>query len=108
MTNTAIATAIEKLKLEHIRLCQELGRVDEALVALGGSAATAAKKKPGRPPKSAVKSMEVADKAVGRKTKAVTGKRTVSPAARKRMAEAARKRWAAIRTDKNKQTASKA
>ena len=35
MANQAISAAVSQLKQEHIRLCKELARVDEALSALG-------------------------------------------------------------------------
>ncbi len=81
MANQAISSAVQQLKQEHIRLCKELARVDDALSALGsldGVQAVPAKR--------------------GRKAKAVaavTGKRKISAAARKKMSEAARARWAA-------------
>ncbi len=82
MANQAISSAVQQLKQEHIRLCKELARVDDALSALGsldGVQSVPAKR--------------------GRKVKAVavavTGKRKISAAARKKMSDAARARWAA-------------
>ena len=83
MSNTAISNAVNQLKQEHIRLCQELARVDQALAALGGLNG-AAPARNGKVVKVAV---------------AVAPKRKVSAAARKKMAEAARARWAARRKE---------
>jgi hypothetical protein len=85
MANQAISAAVSQLKLDHIRLCKELARVDEALSALGslnGVQALPAKK--------------------GAKVKpvAVKGKRKISVAARKKMSDAARARWAARKKEK--------
>ncbi len=88
MANQAISAAVTQLKQEHIRLCKELARVDEALSALGsldGVQSVPAKR--GR---------KVTVKAVA----AVTGKRKISAAARKKMSEAARARWAARKKEK--------
>jgi hypothetical protein len=84
MSNQAIIVAISQLKQEHIRLCQELERVDQALSALGGLDHVAAVK-PGKKTKPAV---------------AVKPKRKISAAARKKMSEAARARWAAAKAPK--------
>jgi hypothetical protein len=85
MANQAISAAVSQLKLEHIRLCKELARVDEALSVLGSLDGGE-----GAPVKS------------GRKSKVVTAepKRTISAAARKKMSEAARARWAARKKEK--------
>jgi hypothetical protein len=85
MANQAISAAVSQLKQEHIRLCKELARVDEALSALGSLDGV-----PSAPAKS------------GRKVKAVavTAKRKISAAARKKMSEAARARWAARKKEK--------
>ena len=87
MSNEAITAAVNQLKQEHIRLCKELARVDDALSALGsldGVQAPPAKR--------------------GRKVKAVavtvTGKRKISAAERKKMSDAARARWAARKKEK--------
>jgi len=90
MSNKAITDAVSQLKLEHIRLCEELERVDLALSALG-SLDGRGNAKPGRKAKPAVAAVA-----------AVKGKRKISPAARKKMSEAARARWAA-RKDKTSQ-----
>jgi hypothetical protein len=83
MANQAIGAAISQLKLEHIRLCKELARVDEALSVLGSlDNATAGTAK------------------TGKKAVAVKPKRKISAAARKKMSEAARARWAARRKEK--------
>jgi hypothetical protein len=83
MANQAINAAVTQLKQEHIRLCKELARVDEALSVLGnldGEGASVPAKN-------------------GRKAKVVESseepKRKISAAARKKMSEAARARWAA-------------
>jgi hypothetical protein len=87
MANQAINSAVSQLKQEHIRLCKELARVDEALSILGSLDGVE-----GAPAKS------------GRKTKSVTAmpkaKRKISAAARKKMSEAARARWAARKKEK--------
>ncbi len=88
MANQAISAAVSQLKQEHIRLCKELARVDEALSVLGGvdrSGSAPAKR--------------------GRKAKSVTAstaapKRKISAVARKKMSEAARARWAARKKEK--------
>jgi hypothetical protein len=86
MANQAISAAVTQLKQEHIRLCKELARVDEALSVLGsmdGSEGAPAKR--------------------GRKAKVVATaapKRKISAAARKKMSEAARARWAARKKEK--------
>ena len=81
MLNNAIEAAISQLKQEHIRLCKELERVDQALSALGGVEVSA------KPAKKAAASV------------AAKPKRKVSAAARKKMADAARARWAASRKE---------
>jgi hypothetical protein len=87
MSNQAISAAVQQLKQEHIRLCKELARVDEALSALGGL---------DRVPATAARG--------GRKASAAKAKpklkRKVSAAARKKMSEAARARWAARKKEK--------
>jgi hypothetical protein len=84
MANQAISAAVNQLKQEHIRLCKELARVDEALSALGElNGAVVAAVKPGRKPAAAV----------------ARPKRKISAAARKKMSEAARARWAARRKE---------
>ncbi len=82
MSNQAISAAVHQLKQEHIRLCKELERVDQALSALGGleQAGSTAK--------------------TGRKSFKPKPKRKVSAAARKKMSEAARARWAARKKEK--------
>ena len=83
MSNHAISAAVNQLKQEHIRLCKELERVDQALSALGGlerEKGTKARR--------------------GRKSFTAKPKRKVSAAARKKMSEAARARWAARRKEK--------
>jgi hypothetical protein len=55
MANQAISAAVNQLKLEHIRLCKELARVDEALSVLGSlDGGEAAPAKSGRKSKSVV------------------------------------------------------
>jgi hypothetical protein len=93
MANQAITVAVHQLKQEHIRLCKELERVDEALSALAGLEVSA----PGKKGKAGSKS-SVAPKATRKRRK-------VSAAARKKMAEAAKARWAAIRAKKEKAAA---
>jgi len=88
MANQAISAAVSQLKLEHIRLCKELARVDDALSALGG-----------------LDGVQTVPAKRGRKVKAVakvaeTGKRKISAAARKKMSDAARARWAARKKEK--------
>jgi hypothetical protein len=83
MTNQAISAAVQQLKLEHIRLCKELARVDEALSVLGSLDGAQ-----GVPAKTS------------KKTAAVKPKRKISAAARKKMSEAARARWAARKKEK--------
>jgi hypothetical protein len=83
MANQAINAAVSQLKQEHIRLCKELARIDEALSVLGsldGAQGGAAK--------------------TGKKAVAVKHKRKISAAARKKMSEAARARWAAKKKEK--------
>jgi hypothetical protein len=81
MANQAISAAVNQLKQEHIRLCKELARVDEALSALGElDGAVVVPGKRGRKP------------AAPEQPKA---KRRISASARKKMSEAARARWAA-------------
>jgi hypothetical protein len=83
MANQAISAAVSQLKQEHIRLCKELARVDEALSVLGsldGVQQPAAK--------------------TGKKAVAVKPKRKISAAARKKMSDAARARWAAKKKEK--------
>jgi hypothetical protein len=82
MSNQAINAAVHQLKQEHIRLCKELERVDQALSALG----------------SLDRKQATAGKG-GRKSVAARPKRKVSAAARKKMSEAARARWAARRKE---------
>ncbi len=86
MSNQAISAAVDQLKLEHIRLCKELARVDEALSVLGGLNGVTA---------VPAKGAKIA------KTVAVKGKRKISAAARKKMSDAARARWAARRKEKS-------
>jgi hypothetical protein len=91
MANQAISSAVQQLKQEHIRLCKELARVDDALSALGnldGVESVPAKR--GRKAKTA-KTVKAA---------VVTGKRKISAAARKKMSDAARARWAARKKEK--------
>jgi 16S rRNA C1402 (ribose-2'-O) methylase RsmI len=85
MANQAISVAISQLKQEHIRLCKELARVDEALSALGN-----------------LDGADLATAKSSKKGKSVTvmAKRTISAAARKKMSEAARARWAARKKEK--------
>lgn len=84
MSNQAITSAVSQLKQEHIRLCKELERVDQALSVLGGLNGIPAAK-PGKKEKPAA---------------AAKGKRKISAAARKKMSEAARLRWAARKKEK--------
>jgi hypothetical protein len=84
MANQAISAAVSQLKLEHIRLCKELARVDEALSALGS-----------------LDSVPDGRTKAGKKAAAATQpKRKISAAARKKMSEAARARWAARKKEK--------
>jgi hypothetical protein len=83
MANQAISAAVNQLKQEHIRLCKELARVDEALSVLG----------------SMDGGQTVSAKAV-RKAATSKPKRKISAAARKKMSEAARARWAARKKEK--------
>jgi hypothetical protein len=83
MANQAISAAVSQLKLEHIRLCKELARIDEALSALGSL---------DRAPAAASKA--------GKKAVAAKPKRKISAAARKKMSEAARARWATRKKEK--------
>jgi hypothetical protein len=81
MANQAINSAVHQLKQEHIRLCKELARVDNAL--------------------SVLSSLEEAPvKSVESKATPVRLKRKMSAAARKKMSEAARARWAARKKEK--------
>jgi hypothetical protein len=84
MSNQAITAAVQQLKQEHIRLCKELERVDEALSALASFSGIAA------PAKLSKKAAVEAPKR----------KRRISAAARKKMSEAARARWAARKKEK--------
>jgi len=86
VSNHAISAAVEQLKQEHIRLCKELARVDEALSALGGLGEAEA------PAKGKAK---VA-------APVARSKRKISAAARQKMSEAARARWAARRKEATK------
>jgi hypothetical protein len=81
MANQAISSAVHHLKQEHIRLCKELARIDDALSVLSGLES-------------------VPEKKVASKVAATKGKRKISAAARKKMSEAARLRWAARKKDK--------
>jgi hypothetical protein len=88
MANQAISAAVSQLKQEHIRLCKELARVDEALSVLGS-----------------LDELESKPAKRGRKAKSVSAsaaapKRKISAAARKKMSEAARARWAARKKEK--------
>ena len=83
MSNQAINAAVHQLKQEHIRLCKELERVDQALSALGG-----------------LERAQITAGKGGRKSLKARPKRKVSAAARKKMSEAARARWAARRKEK--------
>jgi hypothetical protein len=85
MANQAITAAVSQLKQEHIRLCKELARVDEALSVLGG-----------------LDGLESVPAKRGKKVKSVTApaKRKISAAARKKMSDAARARWAARKKEK--------
>lgn len=91
MANQAISAAVSQLKQEHIRLCKELARVDEALSVLGSLDGL-----------QSVQTKNIA--ANGRKSKAVATstdhKRKISAAARKKMSEAARARWAERKKEK--------
>ncbi|MDR3764624.1 MAG: hypothetical protein P4M01_11055 [Acidobacteriota bacterium] len=89
MSSQALSQAIQQLKQEHIRLCKELERVDQALSTLG-SLEDVAPAKRGRG-----KKVKVAVVVTGR------AKRKISAAARKRMSEAAKARWAASRVKKD-------
>jgi hypothetical protein len=81
MANQAISSAVHHLKQEHIRLCKELARIDDALSVLSGLES-------------------VPEKKVASKVAATKGKRKISAAARKKMSEAARLRWAARKKEK--------
>jgi hypothetical protein len=83
MANQAISAAVSQLKLEHIRLCKELARVDEALSVLGS-----------------LEDAQGSPVRTGKKTVAVKAKRKISAAARKKMSDAARARWAAKKKEK--------
>ena len=83
MANQAITAAVNQLKQEHIRLCKELARVDEALSVLGSLDNATAGAARG-----------------GKKAAAAKPKRKISAAARKKMSEAARARWAARKKEK--------
>ncbi len=83
MANQAISAAVNQLKQEHIRLCKELARVDEALSALGS-----------------LDSIPDGRAKAGKKAAATKPKRKISAAARKKMSEAARARWAARKKEK--------
>ena len=87
MANQAISAAISQWKQEHIRLCKELSRVDQALSVLGS-----------------MDGMETAPAKGGKKVKvalaALPKKRKISAAARKKMSDAARARWAARKKEK--------
>jgi hypothetical protein len=92
MANQAISAAVSQLKQEHIRLCKELSRVDEALSVLGSLDGL-----------ESVSTRKI--NANGRKAKTVAAsttqpKRKISAAARKKMSEAARARWAARKKEK--------
>ena len=82
MANQAIASAVLQLKQEHIRLCKELERVDQALSVLAGLEVSA----PGKKGKAVI--------ALKSALKGTRKRRKVSAAARKKMAEAAKARWA--------------
>lgn len=88
MSNQAITAAVSQLKQEHIRLCKELERVDQALSVLGSMDGLSAAK-PGKKAKLVVAA-----------PKEKKGKRKISAAARKKMSEAARARWAAAKKEK--------
>jgi hypothetical protein len=81
MANQAINSAVNHLKQEHIRLCKELARVDDALSVLTSLEGIPAKK-------------------VESRVAAVRPKRRISAAARKKMSEAARARWAARKKER--------
>jgi hypothetical protein len=87
MANQAISVAVSQLKQEHIRLCKELSRVDQALSVLGS-----------------LEGLDVAPVKSGKAVKAVIAaqpkKRKISAAARKKMSDAARARWAARKKEK--------
>lgn len=85
MSNQVISAAIQQLKLEHIRLCKELARIDEALSVLGSLDGV---------PAVSAKSAKTAKPVV------VKAKRKISAAARKKMSDAARARWAARKKEK--------
>jgi 16S rRNA C1402 (ribose-2'-O) methylase RsmI len=87
MVNQAISTAVSQLKQEHIRLCKELARVDEALSVLGNL--------------DGIESVPAKNgKRAKIKSVATQPKRKISAAARKKMSEAARARWAARKKEK--------
>jgi hypothetical protein len=83
MANQAINAAVSQLKQEHIRLCKELARVDEALSVLGS-----------------MDSVSGGAAKTGKKAVVIKPKRKISAAARKKMSEAARARWAAKKKEK--------
>jgi hypothetical protein len=68
---------------------REIGQLQQARALLSGAAVPAAKKKAGRPKKTAAKAVPVAVKSAKKK------KRNLSPEGRKRIAEAVKRRWAA-------------
>jgi hypothetical protein len=70
---------------------REIALLQEARTLLGGVAAPAPKKKPGRPKK------EVAPVAIAKKKTAKPKKRNLTPEGRKRIAEAVKRRWEAQR-----------
>jgi len=95
MANQAIVAAVQQLKQEHIRLCKELARVDEALSVLGSLDTSAdVPAKNGKVAKVAKKAKSVTS------TSTTEPKRKISPAARKKMSEAARARWAVRKGEK--------
>ena len=67
---------------------REIGQLQQARALLSGAAEPAAKKKAGRPKKSATKAAPAAGKPAKEK------KRNLSPEGRKRIAEAVKRRWA--------------
>jgi len=83
MANQAITAAVSQLKQEHIRLCKELARIDEALSVLGQ-----------------LDSAVPAKNAKAAKSVTAPRKRKISAAARKKMSDAARARWAARKKEK--------
>ena len=74
---------------------RDIAQLHQARALLGGTAAPAAKKRPGRPKKVAAAPKKAAAVAPAATKPAKKKKRNLSPEGRKRIAEAVKKRWAA-------------